>query len=148
MLRSVGVARGRSVRGEIGGSSAEPGRVGISARKERIAALEESVRQTESRWLAAPTYRVLSAHDRTWMDNADRSRCRSSVGLKALTPADIHSSGYGSHRRNLFPVPYPKPWGVLESNKSNVTANSEVKRIKRKIYPLLDMSIDPRGARQ
>ena len=53
MLRSVGVAPGRSVQDEIGGSSAEPGRVGISAPEERIGALEESIRQMEARWLAA-----------------------------------------------------------------------------------------------
>lgn len=45
MMKPVAVASWRSVRDEIGGSSAEPGPVGISVHEEKTAALEESMRK-------------------------------------------------------------------------------------------------------
>ena len=77
----------------------ESGRVGASVSDERIAALEESLRQMQARWSVEPIAGAMDEKDRMLPGRDNHSRRTESAAYRELSPVCFTSSGYGCLRR-------------------------------------------------
>ena len=119
MLKPVAAVPGHLLE-KFGGNTVESGRVGALVSEERIAGLEESRRQIESRWSAEPIESVSTVHDRVLVDSEESSRRLGSAVFKESTPFGIFSSGYGSRRRQQSQASGSEQWETIEERESRV----------------------------